>query len=141
MGSSSSVLVNSESRRVNDIVNTMMPLYYQNEAVTQDDIYVAENTWRLILEGNAPMMSEMRQLTGLHDSDGMDLFRELFFVRFFDVHELAMPLFSEKAVRSGKFIGSMLQMCFKQLENPKLFRKKMVELTESQLKKIQKKSK
>lgn len=73
----------------------------------------------------------MRAFTGLRDADGMDLYRELFFTRLFDIHEAARPMFSEKAVRSGKFIGSVMQLCFDQLDHPKDFRRKMVALAES----------
>lgn len=116
---------------VNSIVEKLMPLYYQKDHVTQDDIYVAGNSWRVIIEGNSPMMQQMRLYTGLADADGMDLYRELFFTRLFDVHDAARPMFSEKAVRSGKFIGSVMQLCFDQLDHPKDFRRKIVALAES----------
>lgn len=118
-------------KSVNSIVEKLMPLYYHQEAVTQDDIYVAENSWRVIIEGNSAMMKDMRSFTGLYEADGMDLYRELFFTRLFDIHESARPMFSEKAVRSGKFIGSVMQLCFDQLKHPKDFRRKIVALAES----------
>lgn len=61
----------------------------------------------------------------------MDLYRELFFTRLFDIHEEAKPLFSEKAVRSGKFLGSVMNLCFTQLLDVKGFRKKITALAES----------
>ena len=61
----------------------------------------------------------------------MDLYRELFFARLFDIHEEAQPLISEKAVRSGKFLGSVMQLCFTQLQDVKNFRKKIAALAES----------
>jgi hemoglobin-like flavoprotein len=217
MGGGNSVQITGGS--LNDIVEKLMPLYYQTDAVTKDDIYTAENSWRVILDGNSPMMADMREATGLTDADGqcsaediavlyydmlcyavlrsdllcyamlcyamlcyamlcyavmwcdamccgvmccgvmcyailryavlccfllcpflmfngfvnagMDLYRELFFTRLFDIHEEAKPLFTEKAVRSGKFLGSVMNLCFTQLQDPKVFRKKIAALAES----------
>ena len=130
MGAAASAL-DFNGKSVNSIVEKLMPLYYQKDPVTAEDIYLAENSWRVIIEGSSPQMHEMRQTTGLHEADGMDLYKELFFSRLFDVHEAARPLFSEKAIRSGKFIGAIFQLCFKQLENPKEFRQEMVAVAQA----------
>lgn len=130
MGAAASAL-DFNGKSVNSIVDKLMPLYYQKDPVTAEDIYLTENSWRVIIEGNSPLMHEMRQATGLHEADGMDLYKELFFSRLFDVHDAARALFSDRAIRSGKFIGAIFQLCFKQLENPKEFRQEMVSVAQT----------
>ncbi len=85
-----------------------MPLYYDSEAVAQDDIDVANQTWQRILSGDSDFIREI-QSRGI-SIDGNSIFRKVFFQRFFDVHEYAAPLFSPAAVRSGQFLGSMLNI-------------------------------
>ena len=71
MGGNASVL--PFNGNLKEIVDKLMPLYYDKLPVTQDDIYVAENSWRMIIEGNSAMMIEMREVTGLDNADGMAL--------------------------------------------------------------------
>jgi hemoglobin-like flavoprotein len=112
------------------IVKAMMPLFYDDNEVTFHDITVCKSTWELIMSGQCAGMTAAQKLLNTNSTSGGDIFRRLFFHRFFDIHPAAIPLFSEQSVESGKFIASMVSMCLNQLNNPKGFRKAIVDLAE-----------
>ena len=108
----------------------MMPLYYQVDDVVVSDIIVCDRTWQTIMNSTAAGISALRSSSPGHLTHGPELFRETFFARFFNVHPAAEPMFSDAAVQSGNFIGSMIALCFTQLDDPKSFRKKVVSMAE-----------
>ena len=118
------------NRDVTEVVKCMMPLYYQVEEVVVSDIIVCDRTWQTIMNSTAAGISALRSSSPGHLTHGPELFRETFFARFFNVHPAAEPMFSDAAIQSGKFIGSMIALCFTQLDDPKSFRRKVVSMAE-----------
>jgi hemoglobin-like flavoprotein len=118
------------SRDITEVVKCMMPLYYHTDEVIVSDIITCDRTWQSIMNSSAACIPALRSLSPGRLTHGPELFREAFFSRFFNVHPAAEPMFSDAAVQSGKFIGSMIALCFTQLDDPKAFRKKVVSMAE-----------
>ncbi len=111
---------------IEDVLKVMRPLYYNDEPLTQADILLAKECWSLIVNGKTESFEELRKVSRFGYSEGADIFKELFLIRLFDVHPGARSLFTSESIRSGKFIGSMIDMALRQLDDPKSFREKIV---------------
>jgi nitric oxide dioxygenase len=107
-----------------------MPLYYDSNPATEEDISKCKLTWAKVQSGTSLGASDARKLLDLDITNGEELFKQLYFKRFFDVHPDAKPMFSQQAVASGRFIVSMMSMCFNQLQDPKAFRQALVAIAE-----------
>jgi hemoglobin-like flavoprotein len=121
-----------EGRDIAEVVESMMPLYYDRNPPDRRVIQVAQASWREISENKALGADQCYKILDL-TPDGRShkkLFRDLFFYRFFDTHPYAKCLFSDAAIESGRFIGSLINTCFVQLDDEKDFRRKIVELAE-----------
>ena len=128
MGSSASVAAAHEGN-LKATIKALMPVYYLPDTVTHADAAIVNKTWKIIQSNDTPGRDVMLTLTGCApDTDGATLFKSLYFKRLFDVHPLSRPLFSAQALASGRFIGMLIHMCWRQLEDEKEFRRRAVEI-------------
>ena len=128
MGSSASVAAAHEGN-LKATIKALMPVYYLPDTVTHADAAIVNKTWKIIQSNDTPGRDVMLTLTGCApDTDGATLFKSLYFKRLFDVHPLSRPLFSAQAQASGRFIILLIDMCWKQLEDEKQFRRRAVEI-------------
>ena len=130
MGTSASVTA-AHKGDLKATITALMPVYYLPETVTHADAAIVGKTWKTIQSNEAPGRDLMLPLTGCaRDTDGANLFKTLYFKRLFDVHPLSKPMFSAEAIASGKFIGALIDMCWRQLEDGKQFRRRAVEIAQ-----------
>jgi hemoglobin-like flavoprotein len=128
MGSSASA-VSAYNGNINATIMALMPVYYLPDSVTHADAEIVRKTWKIIQSNDVPGKNIMVSITGSGpDTNSSTLFKLLYFKRLFDVHPLSKPLFSAQAVASGRFIGVLIDMCWRQLEDEKEFRRRAVEI-------------
>lgn len=125
MGNGSTIF-QSESAMIEDVLKVMRPLYYNDDPLTQEDVKIAKECWSYVVSGKMEAMEELKKTSCFGYLEGVDIFKEIFLIRLFDVHPGARALFTSESIRSGKFIGSMIDMALRQLDDPKSFREKMV---------------
>ena len=126
MGSSASI---AQKGYLNKNIMALMPTFYCPDAINHADAAIVSKTWKIIQSYKTPGRDVMLTLTGCaHGVDGATLFKALYFKRLFDVHPSSKSLFSVQDEASGKFISTIVDMCWRQLENEQEFRRRAVEI-------------
>lgn len=113
------------------IVQIMMPLYYNPDELTSDDVHAAKRSWDLILSDAAINYQDKKSELTFHSC--REWFEHLFYDRLFDVHPFSKKMFRNLETQ-GKFLVALFSFIFTVLENKEKFHDKLVELAISHCK-------
>lgn len=112
-----------------DIVRLMMPVYYNEEPITQDELDIAHNSWKLILNNTSPEFMARKKDPSFTFPTCIMYFYNSFYDRLFDIHPLAKDLF--KDMRSqGKFLVKMISLALSEKSDPVKYEKTLAKLAE-----------
>jgi hypothetical protein len=104
-----------------EIVTILMPAYYIEASITDDDLAIANGTWQHIVADTSPEFISRKQSDPLFPySTCMNWFFNAFYMRLFDVHPMCRPLFKNGLDTVGKFLIQMVSLCLNQLKKEKV---------------------
>lgn len=101
-------------------VQLVMPLYYTDEAVTEEDRAKAQASWNYILENTSPEFIVRRDQPGFGQVSALTWFFSVFYSRLFDVHPACKPLFKDNLVTQGKFLAKMISFLLQMKDSAQL---------------------
>lgn len=124
--------INGLAKTETEIVRLMMPVYYNDEPIVEEELEAAQNSWRLILSNTSPEYLQARK-TDIHFADRFPTcimyFYNSFYDRLFDMHPLARGLF--KDMRSqGRFLVKMISLAFSESSDPEKYNRTLIRLAE-----------
>lgn len=112
-----------------DIVNLMMPVYYNPEPITDAELALAVDTWNAILTNTSTAFTERLKDTTFTHATGIKYFYHTFYERLFDVHPSAKEMF--KDVNSqGKFVVRMISLSLSEKADPAKYEQTLVILAD-----------
>ena len=112
-----------------EIVRLMMPVYYNEEPITQDELDLASNSWKTILNNVSPEFTAKKKNPAFTFPTCIMYFYSSFYERLFDIHPLAKDLF--KDMRSqGKFLVKMISLALSEKSDPVKYEKTLAKLAE-----------
>ena len=112
-----------------EIVKLMMPVYYNDKALTSEEYQIAEQAWNLILTDSSKEFNLRRKDPNFPHPSCIVFFYNSFYTRLFDIHPLARDLF--KDVQSqGKFLVKMISLSLSERADEKRYRQTLIKLAE-----------
>ena len=94
MGHGASVDIASygfHKKSIKDVVALMMPVFYTEEIVSDNDVMVASASWDLVLDDQAPTYIALKA-NGSTIPSSIMLFYDTFYKRLFDIHPVCNTL-------------------------------------------------
>jgi hypothetical protein len=113
-----------------DIVNLMLPLYFTVSNVDSDELLMASESWRTILQDESPDYISKKTSPDFHYSSCVVYFYDSFYTRLFDIHPMAKMLFKNGMKSQGNFLVKMISLALSELEDKSRFDKTLVKLAE-----------
>lgn len=113
-----------------EVVKLMMPVYFNDDPVTQEEKEAAAMSWKAILENTAPEYLRQKKLDpNFPHQSSIVYFYNSFYARLFDIHPLAKDLFRD--VKSqGKFLVKMISLALSADQDRKKFETTLIKLGE-----------
>lgn len=113
-----------------DIIRLMMPVYYNESALSADEIEAAKHCWSMIMNDSAPEYNRLKKLDPkFPHSSAIVYFYNSFYTRLFDIHPLAKELFRDKNTQ-GKFLVKMISLAMSEDEDRSKYELTLVKLAE-----------
>ncbi len=112
-----------------EIVRLMMPVYYNEEPITQDELEAAHNSWKMILNNASPEFLIRRKDRSFTFPTCIMYFYSSFYERLFDIHPLAKNLFRDMRSQ-GKFLVKMISLALSEKADPVKYEKTLAKLAE-----------
>lgn len=112
-----------------EIVRLMMPVYYSEDPITDEEYDLALNSWRMILNNSSPEFLANKKNVNFPYPTCIIFFYNSFYDRLFDIHPVAKNMF--KDMRSqGKFLVKMISLSLSERENAAKYQKTLIKLAE-----------
>eukprot|EP01039_Chlorochromonas_danica_P003562 gene3562-3901_t len=112
-----------------EIVRLMMPVYYNDEPLTDNELELAKYTWSLIVKSTSPLFLRKRKEPSFPHDKCIMFFYNSFYERLFDIHPVAKDLF--KDVNSqGKFLVKMISLSLSEKADPVKYEQTLQKLAE-----------
>ena len=106
---------------LNEIVSVMMPVYYTEEEITEQDLNLAIDCWQHIVSDTSPEFKMKKETDpSFQFSSCVSWFFSNFYARLFDVHPMCRSLFKTGLQTQGRFLISMVSLCINQLKREKV---------------------
>ncbi len=112
-----------------EIVRLMMPVYYNEEPIVQEELDIAHNSWKLILNNTSPEFLVKRKDPSFTYPTCIMYFYSSFYDRLFDIHPLAKNLFRDMRSQ-GKFLVKMISLALSEKADPVKYEKTLAKLAE-----------
>lgn len=112
-----------------EIVRLMMPVYYNEEPIVQEELDIAHNSWKQILNNTSPEFLLKRKDKSFTFPTCIMYFYSSFYDRLFDIHPLAKNLFRDMRSQ-GKFLVKMISLALSEKSDPVKYEKTLAKLAE-----------
>eukprot|EP01039_Chlorochromonas_danica_P000648 gene648-703_t len=132
MGAASSSNLNKfdeeiTEKKMEDMVNLVLPLYYTTELLTPVEYDLVHSLWEMVLNNTAPEFVQMRKDPSFHYSTCIAFFYDTYYHRLFDVHPLCRDLFTDVA-KQGKFLVKMISLALSEKQDPQKYEQTLIKL-------------
>lgn len=115
-----------------DIVNLMMPVYYNDTKITKEEHGAASAIWQMILNNSAPAFLEQRKASQdfyRRFTTSIMYFSHCFYSRLFNIHPMARDLFKDMKSQ-GKFLVKMISLSLSEMSDADKFESTLIKLAE-----------
>lgn len=112
-----------------EIVRLMMPVYYIDEPITNEELEAVTSTWKMILTNSSPEFLAKRLDPTFPYPTCIMYFYSSFYDRLFDVHPMARILFRDMSSQ-GKFLVKMISLSLSEKADPEKYDKTLRKLAE-----------
>jgi hypothetical protein len=130
MGGSSSLAINKLNKSEADIVSLMLPVYYIDSELTQDEHRTAFDSWDEILNDTAPDYLSSKRNKEISYPSCIAYFYDLFYNRFFDIHPMAKDLFKKGIKSQGKMLVKLISIALMEVKDSEKFQNTFQRLAE-----------
>ena len=114
-----------------ELINLMMPVFYTEVQLTEQDVEIAKASWKMITDDTAPGFLAVKDAPGFEYPNCIMYFFEIFYNRLFDIHPMCRPMFKSGLKTQGKFLVKMISMALSLINDPIKFNQTMIKLTET----------
>jgi hypothetical protein len=114
-----------------DIVNLMMPVYFDDSAITDEECRLAGECWGMILNEKSVFFTEvLRKTPDFKYTQCITYFFDLFYQRLFLVHPMARSLFKRGIKSQGKFLVRLITLALSEIRDDVKWNKSFTKLAE-----------
>lgn len=99
------------------IIKVMLPVYYDDSPITDEEYHLALNSWDLILQDKISSFQTLKEDPKFIYSNSKMYFCDLYYKRLFDIHPLAKDLFTRHSTK-GDLLIRMISVAFHERTNP-----------------------
>jgi hypothetical protein len=125
--SSGDVLAKNEQQ----IVNLMMPVYFNMEELTDEELALAASCWNLILNDKSEYFTNvLRKKKDFKHTSCIAYFYDIFYLRLFDVHPMSKSLFKRGIKSQGKFLMRLITLALSEIKDEKKWNQSFEKLAE-----------
>lgn len=130
-GNSSKIITEAPSlgKTEEEIVRLMMPVYYNPDPLTDEEMTLASDTWKMILSNTSENFIERKQDERFPHPTCIMWFYSSFYERLFDVHPVARALFRD-VTSQGKFLVKMISLSLSEKADPVKYENTLIRLAE-----------
>lgn len=130
MGGASSMAVADLNKSQAELVNMMLPIYYNPEDLVQEELDIASKGWKLILFDKSPEYLRLKVQKDFPYGTCMSFFYDQFYQRMFDVHPMSRKMFKRGMKSQGKFLVKMITLALCNIQDIKKHEVTFVKLAE-----------
>lgn len=133
MGGASSVPKAELSSDQAALVRLILPLYYSEEGIVQEEVDLAKSGWDKILNDSSPEYLRRKSEDGAFAEEYPSCatwFFSVFYARLFDVHPAAKPMFRSGLKSQGKFLIQLMTLALTLVLKQEKLDKVMLDLAE-----------
>lgn len=112
-----------------EVCQLMLPVYYDDSPITNVEMELASNTWKLILTNTSPEFMAKRKDPTFPYPTCIMYFYNSFYERLFDIHPMSRALFKDMSSQ-GKFLVKMISLSLSEKADPVKYEKTLVKLAE-----------
>ncbi len=113
------------------IVNLMMPVYFNMAEITDAELALAASSWNLILNDKSDYFTNvLRKQPDFKYTSCISYFYDIFYQRLFDVHPMARSLFKRGIKSQGKFLMRLITLALSEIKDPVKWNQSFVKLAE-----------
>lgn len=114
-----------------EMVKYLMPVYYIDEKLTEEESKTAADAWNLILNDKSPEYLRRRSSEpNFPYNCCVTFFYDGYYSRLFDIHPNCRPLFKNGMKAQGRFLVKMITLSLSEFEDPERFDRTLVKLAE-----------
>ena len=112
-----------------EIVKMMMPVYYDESNLSEEEFEAACTSWNLILENKAKrFIQQKKRDENFPHTTSFSFFHHVFYSRLHDVHPIGKEVFNDPS--GGKFLTRLLQVILYERNDTIKFRITLAKLAE-----------
>ena len=133
MGGAPSVTKVQLSQDQASLVKLILPLYYNEEPLTEEELAEAQKGWDRILNDTSPEYLKKKSSDSAFADEFPSCatwFFSVFYARLFDVHPAAKPMFRSGLKSQGKFLIQLMTLALTLVLKPDKLEKVMLNLAE-----------
>ncbi len=113
-----------------EVVQLMMPLYYTTDDISTEERKLAFDSWQAILNNTTPEYLARKASPDFPYGSCVIFFYDNFYLRLFDIHPMARPLFKSGMKSQGKFLVQMISLALSEVTDKEKFDRTLVKLAE-----------
>ena len=117
-----------------EIMDLMMPIYYDSRDVTPEERRLAFDSWDLILHDKSPEFLTKKEDPTFPHQSSMSFFYDTFYFRLFDVHPMCRVLFKNGMKSLARFVVMLMGIALSVLEAPEKYDKTLKMVAEGHYK-------
>jgi hypothetical protein len=121
------------ARSIEELSNVLMPIYFIEEPISNEEKEKAVRSWKMIASGQAAEFYRLKKAdpANVPCSTPMEFFGNRFIQRFFEVHPIAAPMFSKTSMKQGTLFFRMVSFTIAALDDDSKFDSQFVTLAKS----------
>ena len=121
------------ARSIEELSNVLMPIYFIEEPISNEEKEKAVRSWKMIASGQAAEFYRLKKAdpANVPCSTPMEFFGNRFIQRFFEVHPIAAPMFSKTSMKQGTLFFRMISFTIAALDDDSKFDSQFVTLAKS----------
>lgn len=100
-----------------EMVKYLMPVYYIDEKLTQEESKTAADAWNLILNDKSPEYLRRSSEPNFPYNCCVTFFYDGYYSRLFDIHPNCRPLFKNGMKAQGRFLVKMITLSLSEFED------------------------
>jgi hemoglobin-like flavoprotein len=109
MGSATSIVGHHSTHvSLSMAVKLVLPLYFTDEPVTEEDLEIARQTWTLVQEDQTPAFLAAKEDPEFKEQSCLEWFFTVFYQRLFSVHPVCRALFKNDPRHQGRAMVNLI---------------------------------
>lgn len=115
---------------VDPFVTLIMPVYYNKELVTTEELTAVVDSWKMIVGNECAHFNKLKTSGDIKFENCLELFFHTFYHRMWDVHPVSKTLFHGSINRQGAFVARFLSIAIDHIHDEEKWQRLFHHLTE-----------